>query len=319
MRIENLSITEIKLRKASDDLSHVVRFLGALNPENRSIREISRYLNKNPGKILRPALLFLLCHEYKIKITNDIRKAALVIEIMHNATLLQDDVFDNEKTRRRKPSANVIFGDTRTILAGDYLLVKAMDILQGVKSSGIKKILFDAAYAVCSGEMDNCDLDDPKEITLKKYMSVIEQKTAALFQACGEIVHIHVAKQKPEIIAFTRNFGLLYQIMDDLCDAETLLKGKRRDYTLKDIACLPAVYLIVTNRRSLFEKDGRIASKRVLREMKKGDAYARSLQYMRRRFGGCMKTLRKENDLLYVILESFYSSIEEFLQTRCKG
>jgi geranylgeranyl pyrophosphate synthase len=315
----NKSFIENEIKGAPKNLLYIIHSLRSLKPENKNIRDIYRYMNESPGKILRPSILFLLCHEYKVKITKDIRLAALAIEMMHNATLLQDDVFDNEHIRRKKPSANIVFGNTRTLLVSDYLLVKAMDLLRDIKNEKIKDSIYKSAIIACSGEMDNCDLDIPEKINLKKYMSIIEQKTASLFRVCGEIVNIHLTKNKDEIISFTGNFGLLYQILDDLCDAELLLKSNRTDYTLKDIICLPLVFLMRIKDKSVLRENGMIASGKILREMKKEITYDKSLHYVRRRFGACMQTLKKQNELLYIILESFYSNIEEFLCNRCKG
>lgn len=317
--MKNISFIQKELKGASKDLMYIIRSLHSLEPENKNIRTIYQYLNENPGKLLRSSILFLLCHEYKVRITPDIRLAALVIEIIHNATLFQDDVFDNEHIRRKKPSANIVFGDTRTILAGDYLLVKAMDLLRGLENERIKDCIYKTAYAACSGEMDNCDLDISDKITLSNYLSVIDQKTASLFRVCSEIVNIHLTRKNNEIISFTGNFGLLYQILDDLSDAEFLLMSERTDCTLKDIACLPLVYLMRIKDGNIFDKNGGIASKRILQDMKKEKTYNKSLQYVRRRFGAYMKTLKKQNEVLYLILEVFYSNIEKFLKNRCEG
>jgi geranylgeranyl pyrophosphate synthase len=317
--MKNLSFINNELRTAPMDMDYVMRSLRSLEPANKNIQAVYQYLNENPGKLLRPSLLFLLCREYRIKITPDIRKAALVIEIMHNATLLQDDVFDKEHIRRRKPSANLVFGDARTILTSDYLLVKAMDILQDVKSDKIRKAIYKAAYAACSGEMDNCDLDIPDHVTLRNYMLIIEQKTASLFRVCGEIANIQLPRKKSEIVSFTENFGLLYQISDDLADAECLLKGERMDYSLKDIVCLPLIFLMRNNHKNLFSNKCRIDPVRILREMKRKKSYDKSLLYIRRKFSPHLEYLKRQNEILHLILDVFYINIVKFLKERCEG
>jgi len=299
------------------DLALMEKSLDRLNLENAWIRKIYKYLNQKRGKLLRPGILFYLCHLYRIKISPEIRFIALCLEIIHTASLLHDDVFDHEIRRRNKPSANIVFGDTRTILAGDYLLVKACEMLGGIENKKISGLLYEAAMTTCSGEMDSCDFDNPENISLKKYLSVVERKTASLFKTCGFVINEYLHSRNPEVVFFADAFGQFYQILDDLIDSERLLKEERPHTTLKDVTSLPVVFLLREHGKRILRRDKVLPCPKILVLLKNSNAYARSLEYMVKKYRLTIARLGEENHNLNQVLKNIYDPIESFLRERC--
>jgi octaprenyl-diphosphate synthase len=304
-------------QRIARDLSLMEKSLYHLKLENAWIRKIYKYLNQKRGKLLRPRILYYLCHLYRIKISPEIRTIALCLEIIHTAALLHDDVFDHEIKRRNKASANIVFGDTRTILAGDYLLVKACEMLGGIENEKIAALLYKAAMHTCSGEMDSCDFDDPENISLKRYLSVVERKTASLFKTCGSVINEYLHLKNPEVVFFTNAFGQFYQILDDLIDSERLLKEERPHTTLKDVVALPLVFLLREDGKRILRPDTVLPCRKILALLKKSDAYPRSLEYMRKKYRMTASRLGWENPCLIRVLENIYGPIESFLRERC--
>ena len=309
--------TPIDIRRISGDLALTEKSLARLKLGNAQIRKIYKYLNHQKGKLLRPKILYYLCHKHRIAISTEIRTIALCIEIIHTAALLHDDVFDHEIKRRNKPSANIVFGDTRTILAGDYLLVKACEMLRGIENEKIAALLYETAMTTCSGEMDSCDFDDPDNISLGKYLSVVERKTASLFKACGSVINEYLQGRNPEAVFFAQAFGQFYQILDDLIDSERLLKEERPHTTLKDVVALPLVFLFSEHRRRGFKTEEALPCRKIFALLKKSDAYPRSLDYMGKKYRMTASRLGGENPCLIRVLKNIYDPIESFLRERC--
>jgi len=304
-------------RRISGHLALIEKSLTRLKLENAWIRKIYKYFNHPRGKLIRPQILFYLCHLYRIAISPEMLKIALCLELIHTASLLHDDVFDHELRRRNKQSANVVFGDTRTILAGDYLLVKACELLGSIKNEKIAALLYKAAMTTCSGEMDSCDFDCPENISLKRYLSVVERKTASLFKTCGSAINEYLHGKNLEVIFFADAFGQFYQILDDLIDSESLLEEERPHTTLKDVVALPLVFLASENKSRILRADKALPCRRILTLLKNSDAYPRSLEYMRKKYRVTASRLTRENPCLIQVLKNIYDPIESFLRERC--
>ena len=203
-----------------------------LNSEVDLVQKISDYHIKTGGKRLR-ALLTLesskLCGY--LKGGRDINLAACV-ELIHGATLLHDDVIDNDSIRRRKKTPNFIWGNHSSILAGDYLLSRCFEMMVEDGNLEILKLLSSTSAKIAQGEI--LQLQHKKEIDMleETYLKIISSKTAALFSAAtkvGAILAERNNKDKEALEFYGNNLGLTFQIADDTLDykSEINIFGKK--------------------------------------------------------------------------------------------
>ncbi len=184
------------------------------------VEEIGQYIVESGGKRLRPLLVLLgsRCCDYA---GDDHIRLATVIEFLHTATLLHDDVVDRSDRRRGRATANATWGNAPSVLVGDFLYSRAFQLMVELDSMDIMAILSDATNTIAQGEVlqlanvGNCDL------TEAEYREVIRCKTALLFQAATHTAGVLASDDSNEIQAlkqFGLSFGLAYQLMDDWLD-----------------------------------------------------------------------------------------------------
>lgn len=221
------------------------------------------YIFANQGKFLR-ATMFLLSYHIAggrgdKKKSGDIvddscrLKIATAIELIHTATLLHDDVIDNGALRRWETSAKVVFGNSTAVLLGDYFYARAFDILSSVQNHKIIEILSKTAYKVSLGEIiQSLSQQYPrcKSISETEYLKTIKLKTAAFFAGCCECGAVFGNSNKNIFHALSKfglNFGIAYQIYDDLIDLigdeQSIGKTLRLD-SANNKFTLPILYLI---------------------------------------------------------------------------
>ncbi len=184
------------------------------------IRKVGEYLLSSGGKRIRPALLILsakLCgYEGKRHIS-----LASVIEFIHTATLLHDDVVDNASLRRGIASANILWGNEASVLVGDYLFSKSFSIIVEDGDLGILKIISGATTRIAEGEvMQLASMSDPG-ITERKYIEVVKSKTAVLLATACQVGAM-LGKASGELESALRDFGMdlgiAFQLIDDTLD-----------------------------------------------------------------------------------------------------
>lgn len=209
-----------------------------LNSEAAQISEIAHYLLSLGGKRMRPLLAILSERLFKVKESSEsLIAAAAGIELIHMATLLHDDIIDQSPTRRRKESAYKKYGITPTLLAGDFLLVKAFGLCATLDDFIICETE-KACVSLTEGELLEGHIDPEKGYPLESYIDVIDKKTASLFALSG-IVGAHLAgasKTEVELLrTFGKNAGLAFQVIDDILDvtADESLLGKPSGTDLK--------------------------------------------------------------------------------------
>lgn len=202
----------------------------------------------NCGKMIRPKLL-LLSGGACGRITDDHILSAAIFEIIHNATLLHDDVIDNGLLRRNKPTINSTWGNKVAILTGDLFLGHAMDMCLGLSNEAMS-VIVDAIITTCEGEINQDISGFYDNITEDEYFSIIRMKSAEMFGQCCYLGAL-LAGANSEICQHLRNYGLLmgtaYQIsddMEDICsDDSELGKSSGRDVQSRVIT-LPVIYYI---------------------------------------------------------------------------
>ncbi len=184
------------------------------------IDQIAEYIIQAGGKRLRPALLLFVAKALGAQ-TEARYELAAVIEFIHTATLLHDDVVDDSKLRRGKETANARFGNPASVLVGDFLYSRAFQMMVSVKRLEVMEILSNATNVIAEGEvLQLLNLCDP-DVDEARYMQVVRYKTAKLFEAAAQLGAL-LSGASPELEAaaaeFGRRLGTAFQIMDDWLD-----------------------------------------------------------------------------------------------------
>jgi len=191
-----------------------------IKDEENLISATSGHLINADGKKLRPLLTLLISRMLKYRGNAHII-LAVCIEFIHNATLLHDDVIDVGKVRRGKMSANEIWGNKISILVGDYLLSKAFKLMVKNKSIKLLEILSQTSIVLARGQIQDVGNSQNLKLTEKKYLSIINAKTAELFRISCFLPTIITNQNKSVQKAFNNfgyNFGMAFQLSDDILD-----------------------------------------------------------------------------------------------------
>jgi octaprenyl-diphosphate synthase len=184
------------------------------------IRQVAEYIIHSGGKRLRPALVLLTAGAMGYRGT-DHHELAAVVEFIHTATLLHDDVVDESELRRGSKTANALFGNAASVLVGDFLYSRAFQMMVGVGDMGVMRVLADATNIIAEGEvlqLLNCHNAD---IEIDDYLRVIRYKTAKLFEAAtrlGAILGGASPEQEQRLAAFGMHLGTAFQLIDDVLD-----------------------------------------------------------------------------------------------------
>lgn len=184
------------------------------------MQEIGEQLLLAGGKRVRPILLFLTAHLNGYK-GEALTPLASALELIHTATLLHDDVIDESPTRRGVPTAHMLWGNKASILVGDYLFSKAFTCMVQANSLEVMQTLSKASQRIARGELLELKELHFLHLSLESYLEIIEEKTAALFQAAcevGAILGNLSQAEKKRLSLYGSCFGLLFQIKDDLLD-----------------------------------------------------------------------------------------------------
>lgn len=184
------------------------------------VNQISHYIVNAGGKRLRPMLLVLIARA--LGCTNPQRfELAAIVEFIHTATLLHDDVVDESDLRRGRKTSNAMFGNAPSILVGDFLYSRAFQMMVSVQRMRVMELLAEATNVIAEGEvLQLMNMHDP-DITVDDYLLVVEYKTARLFEATARLAAI--VSDAPQDIedacgAYARALGTAFQLIDDLLD-----------------------------------------------------------------------------------------------------
>jgi octaprenyl-diphosphate synthase len=203
-------------------------------------REVTSLYAKLPhGKRLRAKLI--------LKIAGNalpVVKTAAVVEMIHAASLLHDDVIDDADTRRAKPSLNALYGNKTAIMLGDILYSKGFFELNNI-SAEVAKIVSNAVTQLSLGELKDVSLSKTFNLDKEIYLEMIYQKTASLIEASAGAAAVLAGKPKEAYMTYGRNLGLAFQMIDDLLDitsdTETLGKPALHDF-VEGKTTLPYIY-----------------------------------------------------------------------------
>ncbi|MEJ2171746.1 MAG: octaprenyl diphosphate synthase [Woeseiaceae bacterium] len=231
-----------------DDMRAVDRLISAsLQSDVALVSQVSEYIVKSGGKRLRPVIVLLAARAFGYVGEQHIRAAA-IIEFIHTATLLHDDVVDSSARRRGQDSANTVFGNQASVLVGDFLYSRAFQMMVDIDSMRVMQILADATNTIAAGEvMQLMNVHDP-DTSEEAYRQVIYRKTARLFEAGAQIAAVLAQRSEAEeqaMVRFGQELGTAFQLVDDALDfnasAEELGKNLGDDLA-EGKATLPLIY-----------------------------------------------------------------------------
>jgi len=216
----------------ADDLAAVdAEIRRQLESDVALVNQVGDYIVGSGGKRLRPLLVVLAARAAGAKDTAHVPAAAL-IEFIHTATLLHDDVVDDSARRRGRETANEAFGNPASVLVGDFLYSRAFQMMSALDSAAVIRVMADATNTIAAGEvMQLMNSGDP-DTTEVRYMEVIYRKTARLFEAGAQIAAIVAgapADIESALARYGKHLGIAFQLVDDALDyrgdAESLGKN----------------------------------------------------------------------------------------------
>ena len=210
----------------------------SLNSDVPLINQVSKHIIEGGGKRMRPQCLINLAG--MVGEVKDIHyQLAAIIEFIHTATLLHDDVVDESEQRRHSQTANVRFGNSASILVGDFIYSRSFQMMVELNNIEIMDILAYTTNKIAEGEVLQLINKHNVELTDDQYNEIIQSKTGVLFEACGKLASIGnrcAPHQKNGLAQIGRIYGHIYQLVDDLLDysGEANIVGKNLGDDLKD-------------------------------------------------------------------------------------
>jgi len=237
---------------SAPDMAKVDTFIhDSLQSDVVLINQIANYIVSSGGKRLRPMLLTLCAHACGYQGQNHVALAA-IIEFIHTATLLHDDVVDESDLRRGQQSAHAIWGNAASVLVGDFLYSRSFQMMVGLESMRIMEVLAETTNTIAEGEVQQLlNMGDP-EVDRQRYMQVIENKTAKLFEAACQlaaIISAQPAETEAAMAIYGNRLGAAFQIADDVLDytGNTETMGKNAGDDLAEGK--PTLPLIIARER----------------------------------------------------------------------
>ncbi len=217
----NSSSTAAALALIAEDMLGVDAVIEQrLSSEVVLIGQISRYIVAAGGKRLRPALLLLMCGALGYKGEQRLNLAA-VVEFIHTATLLHDDVVDESTLRRGRKTANEAFGNPASVLVGDFLYSRAFQMMVDAGDMRIMRTLSEATNVIAEGEVQQLMNMHDASLSEEDYVRVIRSKTAKLFEASARLAAL-LSQSPPEVEAACADYGqalgTAFQVIDDVLD-----------------------------------------------------------------------------------------------------
>ncbi len=216
----SLSFDEVRVLAEADMRAVNDLIRESLKSDVALVSEVSQYIVTSGGKRLRPLIVLLAARALGYAGTQQVRAAA-IIEFIHTATLLHDDVVDSSDRRRGRDTANTVFGNQASVLVGDFLYSRAFQMMVDIGSMRVMQILADATNTIAAGEvMQLMNMHDP-DVTEEAYRKVIYRKTARLFEAGAQIAAVLADRDPADeaaMVCYGQNLGTAFQLIDDALD-----------------------------------------------------------------------------------------------------
>jgi octaprenyl-diphosphate synthase len=250
--LDGRGVADLKdiVQLVEDDLARVEElFEEQVRSDVKLVSEIGRYIQEGGGKRIRPALLLLACRLCGFRGNRAILLAS-VVEFIHTATLLHDDIIDEATVRRGRRSVNSRWGNDITVLLGDFLYTKSMSMALSQDNLKILRLLSDVTLRMIEGEILEIERNGDLKVNPADHIDIIRRKTADLFAGCMRIGAIlgEVGPEKEEALAaYGLDLGTCFQMVDDLLDftAEEKTLGKPVANDLREgKLTLPMIFLL---------------------------------------------------------------------------
>lgn len=227
-----LELIAPKLEKVEEELRRNFR------SDITTIRDVGEHILAGGGKRLRPALLLLVAQMLKYDGQRDVVYGA-VVEFVHTATLVHDDIIDEADVRRGRTSINYGWGNDLTVLVGDYIFINSLAMALAEGNLDVLRIISDSTIKMIEGEILGTEQNGRADISLEEYFNVVDRKTAALFGCCCRIPGYLVNLPEPAastLYDYGYNLGVCFQLIDDLLDftSSTEILGKPALSDLKE-------------------------------------------------------------------------------------
>jgi len=255
------------LKLCAADMARMDEYIQtSLQSDVALVNQVANYIVSSGGKRLRPMLLLLVARACGYQGKDHIPLAA-IIEFIHTATLLHDDVVDESDIRRGRKTAHAVWGNAASVLVGDFLYSRSFQMMVHINSMRVMEIMAEATNTIAEGEvLQLLNLGDP-EISEASYFSVIDNKTAKLFEAAcrlGAVIAGSDRVTENNLALFGNRLGLAFQIADDVLDyvgdGEAMGKNTGEDLA-EGKPTLPLIHA-----RSATDENGRAVIDRAIRE-----------------------------------------------------
>ena len=209
------------LAPVADDMRRVDQLISErLESDVALVRQVAQYIVAAGGKRLRPALLLLACGALGYRGEARLTLAA-VVEFIHTATLLHDDVVDESQLRRGMRTANAAFGNAASVLVGDFLYSRAFQMMVALDDMRVMRVLAEATNTIAAGEVMQLMGSHDPEVDEARYLEVIRRKTAKLFEAAARLGAV-LARSEPAVeqglTHYGAHVGTAFQLIDDVLD-----------------------------------------------------------------------------------------------------
>jgi octaprenyl-diphosphate synthase len=210
------------LEPVAEDMARVDALIRQrLHSDVALVRDVAQYIVAGGGKRLRPALLLLACGATGYRPSKDSHlELAAVVEFIHTATLLHDDVVDESPMRRGRSTANAAFGNAAAVLVGDFLYSRAFQMMVELDDMRVMQVLAEATNTIAGGEVLQLMGSHDPEVDEERYLEVIRRKTAKLFEAAARLgaVLSRENSQEQGLATYGRHVGTAFQLIDDVLD-----------------------------------------------------------------------------------------------------
>ncbi len=242
-KAELVSLVLPELEEVESELTHLTRSTSPL------IHSINQYLHESGGKRLRPAVL-LLCSKLCGYEGKAVVRLGAVVELIHVATLVHDDIIDNAEIRRGRASVNAQWDNQITVLMGDWLYMTAFQLALKLRNFRVLDILIDITRNMVEGELLQLERQWKLDVSADEHVEICFRKTARLFEGCGRLAAVIAeagAEAEERLAEYGRFLGMTFQLTDDLLDytSNTAILGKP---VLKDLqegkVTLPIIHLL---------------------------------------------------------------------------
>ena len=267
---------------------------GQIGSKVHLISELRQYTPVGKGKKIRAAFFFLLAGMNRLR-GDDLPRLAAAIEMLHLSSLIHDDIVDNSSRRRGEKTPNHHFGNYLSVLWGDYLFINSLHMLASEWRSPTMDMLLDVSKQMIEGQILEFENGFNYQIPLRTYFAIIRKKTSSMFAGiAGLVAQMKAGASRPaaDFYSFGRDFGMIFQISDDLIDIFSDQAGKDRFQDLREgKVTLPYILLLQHDRLPLMQNFSKTRPQSLLARCQEFGIKEQSLKIIDRYYRKCSSFL----------------------------